>query len=151
MSDLAITRAKIVSLLEEVAGIGLVHPYERYAATEQKLKALYVTGEQLEGWFVRRLSTSVTAPALKARIVIHRWRIRGYMALADADMSEIAFDERIEAIRAKFDESTSLGGVCETTHVDGLAGIQLDESAPVMFAGVLCHGARFSLFTRHRE
>lgn len=151
MADLVTTRAAIVAVLEGVAGIGRVHSFERYAKAEGKLREIYTIGGRLEGWFVRRTATRVTAPALRIRTVIHRWRIRGYMGLEDAEQSELAFDARLEAIRAAFDASTTLGGVCETTHVDDLAGAQLEDSSPVMFAGVLCHGARFALSTRHRE
>lgn len=154
MSDLVATRAAIVALLGGVTGIGRVHSFERYASNERGLRALYEIDGRLEGWFVRRLRTRVTAPALGIRTVIHTWRIRGYRALDDDTQSELAFDAELELIRAAFDESTTLGGVCETTHVDGPdgpAGIQIEEHAPVLFAGVLCHGARLALNTRHRE
>jgi hypothetical protein len=32
---------------------------------------------------------------------------------------------------------------------EGDAGVQVPESGPVMFAGVLCHAARLTLATRH--
>jgi hypothetical protein len=151
VSDLAATRAAIVATLSGVADIGRVHSFERYDRAEKDLKALYLYEGRLQGWFVRRLSTRVISPAKGIRTVINRWRIRGYRALDDSVQSEILFDATIEAIRAAFDASSTLGGVVETTHVDDLAGIQLEDSSPVMFASVLCHGARLALSTRHRE
>ena len=151
MSDLATTRAAIVGILTGVTGIGRVHSYERYARNNKDLKDLYEIDGRLEGWFVRRISTRSQSPALKITSTVHRWRIRGYRALDDSAQREILFDTTIEQIRAAFAADATLGGVVQTINVDDLAGVQVDDSSPVMFAGVLCHGVRLSLSTRHRE
>lgn len=167
MSSLVEIRAAIVARLESVEGIGRVHDYERYAENMKKLKDLYLVPAvpadpeadppvlaqkaYLQGFFVRRISTSVSAPALNSKTVRHRWRIRGYRALDDDGSSELAFDAVLEDIRAAFAADVTLGGVVDTTHVGPEAGLQLEESAPLIFADVLCHGARFSLITEHCE
>lgn len=69
------------------------------------------------------------------------------MSLDDETQSELAFDNLIEAARDAFREDETIGGAVETTTVDGQAGLQLDDSGPSMFAGVLCHHARLSLAT----
>ncbi|MCP4700274.1 MAG: hypothetical protein GY862_25995 [Gammaproteobacteria bacterium] len=45
----------------------------------------------------------------------------------------------------------TLGGVVCSTVDDSQAGIQIVDSMPVMFAGVLCHSAKLKLNTWHEE
>jgi len=74
------------------------------------------------------------------------------MSLDDADSTELTFDTLIESIRDAFRDDDSLGGLIFSTVIDNKsnqAGVQVDETAPVLFAGVLCHSARLSLTTRH--
>lgn len=151
--SLATTRAAIAAAVAAVPDIGRVHQYERYAADLSALRKHYsasIAGaEQLRGWFVRRVSTAETSPAVGRRATTHEWEIRGYMALADAAASEYEMDALIEALREVFRIDETLGGAVASTVTDEAAGIQVVESGPVLFAGVLCHGARLQLFTRH--
>lgn len=153
MTALALIRAAIVAKLETVPGIGRVHGYERFADRKSELADLYVAGGQLLGWNVRRIATAETSPAIGRTVVTHRWRIRGFMALADEAASEIAFDTLIEAIGDAFRDDDTLGGTVATCIVEEgsapQAGIQVEDSGPVDFAGVLCHAAQLSLATRH--
>ncbi|ATE60167.1 hypothetical protein [Thauera sinica] len=159
MSHLDTVRAAIVARLQSVANIGAVHDYQRYAADLARMKALYVSEiggkSQVRGWYVSRVSRVETAPFIGRRAVTCGWVIRGYMALADADESEITFDNLVESICDTFRADETLGGTVATTSFAGRdndgpeqVGPQAPEIGPVMFAGVLCHAARLELITR---
>ena len=151
MPTIAQIRAAIVAKLAAVPEIGVVHDYERWAKREADFAVLYVSGGQVRGWHVRKLSTRRQSPARGRYIVTHRWQIRGFMALDDAAATEKTFDDLVEAVELAFQADTDLGGVVGITIVDDEAGIQVVESIPVLFAGVLCHSARLILNTRHSE
>ena len=142
-------RDAIHAKLSGVAGIGIVHKFERYLKREAELMAAYVSGGTLKGWNIRRISSLENFRAVSRYVVTHRWRISGYRAIDDAVESELLFDALLEAIRDAFrtDETLGLTDVI-TILPEGQAGIQLEDSGPVMFAGVLCHGARLALSTR---
>lgn len=144
-----------VAKIAAIPDIGKVHGHERYAAQQADMKALYVATiagrDQLRGWFVRRVRTGETSDALGRYVVTHTWDIRGYLALEDGAASEKAFDALIEAIRDAYRSDENLGGLVSSTVVDEGAGVQVEESAPVLFAGVLCHSARLKLYTRHYQ
>lgn len=156
MPTLTQIRDAIQGVLAGVPGIGPVHKFERYLKREAELQALYVSGGQLKGWLIRRLSTREQALAVGRTVVTHRWQIRGYRAIDDATQSELAFDDTIEAIRDAFRADETLGGLVkgleESAGQGGdVAGVQLADSGPVLFAGVLCHAARLSLTTWHEQ
>lgn len=155
MPTLADIRAAIVARLGTVADIGLVHDYQRYATDSAAFASLYTTTisgrRQIRGWWVSRTATTESSPALGRYIVTHTWRIHGYMSLDDAAATEKTFDTLVEAVRDAFRQDDNLGGVVDGTVIDEGAGLQLEEQAPVMFCGVLCHAARLTLRTRHNE
>ena len=149
-----------------------VHRYERYAAREGDLRAHYLspaTGVEkkapgiLIGWHVRRVSTVELEGDSQYTRTAHRWRALAIMALndpvpgkpeaAEFEPSEIVFDRMLECVRAKFREDDALIDpdddelLAETTRYEGRQGFQIDDSGPVMFAGVLCHMARCSIVT----
>lgn len=143
-------RAAIVAKISSVPGIGRVHGHERYLQDQEQLKALYVSGDQLLGWYAQRQKTAESSPSLGRYIEQTRWKIQGFMGLADdeADPSELRFDALIEALRDAFRRDETLGGTVSSTVLpDGTAGLQLEASGPVVFCGHLCHGATFSLTT----
>lgn len=150
------TRAAIVAALRAVPGIGAVHDHEPYANQNTTLRALYVVqtddGEQLRGWYVRRVSFRVVRNGGGRPRVFTTWQIRGFMALSEEAGSELAFDALVDAVRGAFDADPSMGGaVLSTLSADGEVGAQLSASGPVMFAGVLCHAADMTLTTETIE
>ncbi|MFZ5530296.1 MAG: hypothetical protein ACOY4U_04500 [Pseudomonadota bacterium] len=155
MTTLAEIRAAIVAKLGAVTNAGTVHSYERFAKTEKELRALYEYGvapsNRILGWHVRRVAKSEKSHATGRCVVVNTWQIRGVMGFDDADQSEILFDNLVEAIGDAFRPDDALGGVAETAleDMDGIAGIQVEDSGPVMFAGMLCHSAKLKLVTRH--
>lgn len=147
-------RAAIVAEMSAITGIGIVHDYERYAAREGDFRTLYLydlgAGEkQIRGWYVRRRSTVQTREVMGSHEDIHQWLIRGFMAIDDAAASEKAFDTLIEAVRERFRVNNNLGGVINSIYSPEGKGVELAESQPVLFGGVLCHSARLHLSTSH--
>lgn len=156
MSTLAAIRAAIVAMHQAVPGVGQVHDRERYLRTEDKFSELYVydpaggAARQLRGWWWRRVSTEEKTIGTGTTMNVHTWQCRGYMALNDAEASELAFDELIEAFRAAVRADPSIGGVCEQSPYmdgDGTDGVQVVDAGPVTFCGVLCHSAVLQLRT----
>lgn len=112
--SLATIRAVILTTLQAIPNIGQVHNYERFAKGEKDFRALYqsVPDGPILGWHVRRVSTEQTALDVDdpdQRQDRHTWEIRGFMALSDADASELTFDALIEAIREAFRLDDTLG------------------------------------------
>ena len=150
---IAAVRTAIAARLSSVADIGVVHAYERYSTDLAGLKQLYWSAahNQVRGWFIRRFQTRESGNIQAHTIEQARWRIVGVMSLVDAAVTELAFDALLERIRDAFAADETLGGtVDQCTDPDsrqGEAYIQIDDAGPVMFGGVLCHGARLRLST----
>ncbi len=156
MSDLETIRLAIGVVCKRVPDIGIVQPYERYVKTENKFRALYQVGEEpqreIRGWFIRRGATRRAAYLRSQVKVEHDWQIRGFLGLQDEKASEIIMDGLVESLAREFLRDLSLGGTVDAARDDGQPlGAQLVESGPYMFAGVLCHGVRLDLMTRHVE
>lgn len=151
MSVLQLHRIAIVDMLEAVAGIGIVHPEEPYAKTQAAFQAAYQWeqpdgSKQLRGWFLRRTGTSEVTLGVGRVLNSFNWRIQGFMALQTPG-SGIEFDELVESIRKAFRNDETLGGVAQPGPLNKPTGVQVVDSSPVMFAGVLCHGAALQLQT----
>lgn len=151
MATVEQTRDAIAVKLGGVPGAGIVHRFERYATKQSDFRTLFEIDGQVRGWTVRRVATREESPAVGRWRVTHRWQIRVYMSLDDAAESEVAFDNLVEAARDAFRADETLGGLIDDTVSGPVSGLQLDDSGPVMFAGVLCHAARLTLHTRHTQ
>lgn len=148
-------RTQLRALIAAVPNIGQVHDRERYVREEAKFRQLYLYTpaggqEQLRGWWLRRSGTEERSLAVGRTLNVHTWQIRGYMTLNDEQASELAFDALIEASRDAVRADPTLGGVCMQSPLAGgnnTDGLQVLESAPVLFCGVLCHSALLELKT----
>lgn len=146
-------RAAIIATMTSIADIGHVHSFERYAAQEGDFRTLYLYNlgggaKQIRGWYVRRVA-SRQIHSLQGVDDLHTWRIRGFRAIDDATQSEIAFDAHVEALRERFEAGITLADTVLTTIDENGDGVTLEESEPVLLAGVLCHSARLRLVTRN--
>lgn len=154
MSQPAI-RDALKALFLTVPNVGQVHRYERYFRDESKFKDCYVYTpaggtKQLRGWWLRRKATQESSLGVGRTLEVNTWSIRGYMSLNDEAESELEFDAVIEAMRDKVRADPTLGGICEQSPLndgDNTDGLQLLDSAPVLFCGVLCHSAVMELRT----
>lgn len=147
-------RNAIVAEMQAIANIGIVHGYERYAAREGDFRTFYLYDlgagvQQIRGWYVRRRSTVQTREVMGSHEDVHQWLIRGFMAIDDAAASEKTFDDLIEVVRERFRVNNNLGGLIASIYSPDGKGVELAESQPVLFGGVLCHSARLHLSTSH--
>lgn len=148
-------RAAIKTTLQGVSNIGQVHDYERYAENMPGFRALYqstIAGSaQVRGWYVRRLARQANSNSLGRFVITTTWRIAGFMSFDDANASEKTFDTLCDAVVAAFIANETLSGVVDCVVVGDVAGLQIDDTGPVMFGGVLCHSMRGRLLTQHFE
>lgn len=164
MTTLAEIRAAIVAKIGMVPDVGVVHGFERYSKQERDFAALFMwqpprppeepqPAKELRGWFVRRLSRREYEKNATTLRVETGWTIRGFMALQDARASELIMDALVEQLCFAFRVDLTLGGLVENIPAtEGEpSGLQLVESAPFMFGGVLCHGVQLSLTTVHYQ
>lgn len=152
MSRLDVVRDAIITQLSGVPNIGKVHPYERFATNAKAFRELYVENDKLLGWYVRRIGTREISVGEGVNHIIVRWRITGLMAIDDVSQSELTFDNLIEDSRDQFRADRTLGGsVIDSRDLSQAGaseiGLQLEDSGPVTFCGVLCHSAKLGLVT----
>lgn len=145
MSEHRIIRQAIAAKLQSVVGIGNVFEFERFCDKEKPFRDLYAAGASLEGWHIRRVGRREDAANNE---VFTDWEIRGFKALADADETELIFDDRIDAINDAFRADPTLGRVVLYPKDDAPVVPELADSGPVMFSGVLCHACKLKLTTR---
>ena len=148
-------RAAIKATLEKVPNSGVIHEYERFSKDPKSFSAMYLKNNALLGWHIRRLNISEQKFSSMYNRVTITWRIRGFAGLVDGAGSELVFDELIDNIRAAFRRLPVLcdqaGEELAKTVVNGQAGVQVQNSEPVMFAGVLAHRVTLALTTEHLE
>lgn len=159
MATLAVVRAAIKAVLNGVGAVGIINDYERWAQERSKLATEYIYDlgggqKRLQGLFIAWRGRTEGSPGLGRSTLTDRWELRYFWALKDADQSEIAFDNKIEAICNAFRADPTLGVAdvnCDLGNDDESAPafIQVKEKNHVLFCDVLCHHARMELFTRH--
>ncbi|MDR0225188.1 MAG: hypothetical protein LBI66_02110 [Burkholderiaceae bacterium] len=157
MSALALQRNAIVALLDSVPQIGIVQDRERHAASDGELAALFTYTPpaggtaHIRGWWLRRASTAEHGISTARTVSVHQWTVHGYLAIADAQASELLLDELVEQFRALVRADPSLGGTCQPGPLAGsddrTDGVQVVAAEPVDFAGVRCHSVVLQLRT----
>lgn len=153
VATLAQIRAAINTIMVGVSNVGVVNDYERFAKSGDDFRAMYFSGahSQIRGWFIRFVGREERSPYQNRYVVTNRWQIRGYMSLDDSAGTEKTFNSLVETVVLEFRANDTLGGVVDTLIINDVAGAQVEDAGPVMFAGVLCHSARLALRTRHCE
>ncbi|HEY9081340.1 hypothetical protein [Magnetovibrio sp.] len=153
MATLSQIRAAIQALIAANDASSTVHDFERYAEDEDEFRLMFVDGatDRINAWIIRRVSQKVASPSMGRDIVTNRWQVRKYLSFEDDQASEKTFDDQLEVVRKAIRADDDLGGLIDTMTLNEAAGLQVDDSGPVMFSGVLCHSARCTLFTQHYE
>lgn len=145
-------RAAIVAKLQGVPLVGRVHDLEPWGRTQADFESAYVYTlpdgtQQLRGWFVRRVRTREVESAIGRVVNEHDWQLRLFMSLDSAQRSEITFDTLVEAVRKAVRTDLTLGGAVQPPASSRATGLQLTDSTPAMFVGVLCHAATLAMTT----
>jgi len=151
MSD-AIIRQKIFELLagqEDLVDpafasstLGMIHKYERWTNDWNVFLNFFKDPEtgRIFGWEIRRMSRPAEKLGGGEEQLTHFYRIKGYMALQDADQTELLFNAAIDALCDIFRGNHTLDNVC---HDAGPMAVDLIEER--FFGNVLCHYAELRL------
>lgn len=144
-----VIRNAIATVLATVPDIGVIHGYERYTDKTRDFREFYQRDGKILGWSIRRIGFSEIVETDTVSTVRSRWQIKGYRSLDDDMATEIEFDELVDLVADVFRAKPTLDGAVAATGARGETPIQLEDSGPVRFAGVLCHEVRLSLLTEH--
>ena len=138
--------AAIKTIMLGVSGVEIVHEYQRFAADWTKFLSLFKdSSDRINGWMITRESTPEdrdTYPTLRRQ---HRFVIRGFYGLNDAEASETTFQTLVERIQTAFDVDPVLGGT-----VINSEPLQVDKVDARVFGSVLCHYAELSIAAHER-
>lgn len=135
-------RQQIYTILSGVPGVGKVYDYERWSVDWTKFVTLFQDSAsgRILGWEMSRVAVESQFLSRVEEEVTHRFVIKGYLGLKDADATEKLFNGLIEAIRAAFRGNVTLNGVAE---------LATPLTAPIIdvrtFGSVLCHYAELHL------
>jgi hypothetical protein len=151
----AAIRTQIRAVMAAVADVGVVHEYQRYGKDMPALRAFYFSAphQQIRGWYIQRTSTAETGRIHTRSVECIKWNIHGFMSLDDSAESEKTMDTLIESLRTAFRTNDTLNGTVAQCTIPAPNGgskeshLQLEDFGPVMFASVLCHAAKCSLYT----
>jgi hypothetical protein len=135
MSESAI-RQKLFDILSSVPGVGRVYDYERWTADWTKFLELFKDSSsgRILGWEISRNAVESQFLSRVEEEATHRFVIKGYLGVKDADATEKLFNGLIEVIRAAFRGNVTL---------DGVAELASPLTVPIIdvrtFGSVLCH------------
>ncbi|MDA8137923.1 MAG: hypothetical protein M0036_04645 [Desulfobacteraceae bacterium] len=139
MSDATIRAALKARLDARGAGIGRVHDYERWTVQANDFLHLFQdpATRKVFGWEIVRTGVRVERVAMRRYKFIHRYVLRGYYGLSDADATEKTAHALADAIMLDL-TLTRLTG----TEKDLAPELRMDTR---LFGHVLCHVAEITL------
>ena len=143
----------IYAKLTAIAGIGIVHTYERQVVETSKFILLFkdATG-RICGWEITRGAASEHQRGAFFRH--HQFVLKGYMGLQDATASSLAFQELCEEICNAFRAADPATAGATWNYRNGdeqtASPAQIESINDRMFGGVLCHCAEISLSVTER-
>jgi hypothetical protein len=129
-------RQQIYTIISGVPGVGKVYDYERWSVDWTKFVTLFQdpASGRILGWEMSRVAVESQFLSRVEEETTHRFVIKGYLGLKDADATEKMFNGLIEAIRAAFRGNVTLNGAAE---------LATPLTAPIIdvrtFGSVLCH------------
>lgn len=136
-------RTAIYEVLDNIAGIGIVHDYERWSADWSRYLDLFTTQiggiRQVRGWTIGYSGTAESDQVQLdgGELRSSRWVVRGYMGWDDSRETEKDFQDLVEdVLDALDDESTTLHDPADYYDI-GPATAPVVEAR--VFGSVLCH------------
>lgn len=148
MSSETTIRARVKTVLETVANIGIVHDRERYAADWTALTALFKqtisSVDQIRGWTISLLEVSENVENFQGSgfgdtfKYNYTYRLQGLMTLNDTEpeknLTEKDFAILVLAVVEALNTDSTLNASRESGPI--VASVRTE---PRMFAGILCH------------
>ncbi|MGA2332302.1 MAG: hypothetical protein ABSG75_11135 [Syntrophales bacterium] len=141
----ALVRAQIVSIMQGVAGIGIVHDYERWTRSLAEFITFMTLSGHVNGWMVHRQSTPAAYDTVASLRLTHTYKISGIGELDDANASERTWQALTEAIFAAFKSNITLNGAA-LRHLQ----IQIDNVDTMDYGSRLFHTAELSLVVEEK-
>ncbi len=136
-------RSQLKTILEGVAGIGIVHDYQRWEIEADGFRTLFVSGGRINVWMITRDASREGELAQNQHYRRHQVRIIGLYALDDSDATEKTFSDLLESVCDTLRQSNDIGGNAESS---GPPQVIRDDHA--RFAGTLCHYGEVTLEVR---
>lgn len=137
--SLATQRSAILSILQGVTDIGVVHDYERWLNDWNRYLETFSTTiggiKRIQGWTITRESTGETPFVQSQNQRGHIWVIRGYRGLDDTAGSETSFQDLCESVCSELRRRPTLNGTAERD--SGPPQVRVVEHR--LFGGVTCH------------
>ena len=153
--SIAAIREQIKTILSGVAGIGVIHDYERWSIDWNKFLDHYKDSDgRINGCAFAREKCVKKQMTMGETEKAHVFVIRRITGLKDSEATGIIFDDHLEilgdAFKCSTSEEESLNGTCRTINPDwgpmaDAVGLQIEIIEPRMVGGVLCHYAECRL------
>lgn len=140
-------REQIALTLSNVDGIGVVHQYQRWVSTWEKLLDLFQDAEgRINACMITRQKTAAERQTMPLVNREHTFIIKWVYGLKDSAASELVFQDLLEAAQDQFENEYSLGGF-----VLNSGPLQINIVENRMFGKVLCHYAETELPATERK
>ena len=148
MSNYAAIKTALTAAVSAVSSTGVVYPRKRWAPDWKSFIEVFRDPDdhdRINGWCVSRMASPETYLQNRESERKHRFLIRGYYGLCDADDTETIFDGIVEdvcdALRGNYD----LGGACEMLYAP--TTLKIEERR---FGSILCHVADIQIEAQER-
>lgn len=141
--SLATIRTALKAAIESVTDVGVVTDFEPLATRQEHFETYFKAPAlaYVQGWTITREATLERGHVTQANQSAHLMVIRGYRALSIDGSTEKAFQDLVEAVRARLrlEQRDQLGGVAM---VDP-PSVRIFQ--PLTFAGYLVHYVEITL------
>ncbi|KKL13388.1 hypothetical protein LCGC14_2526260 [marine sediment metagenome] len=132
----AAIRDEIATQLATVSGIGQTHNRWRFWKDRGGKITLAFSSDILNVWFIRRVGVESVAKSGGAVTRTHIFDLAGFYEFDDANESETTFQNLIDGVMDKFDDSANLG---LSNTGDQTESAELIEFGDEMLGDHLCH------------
>lgn len=150
---------QIKNLISSVTGIGRVHTFKRWGATDKDFEAFAATGGRINAWFISRQSTAERWLTTGEFNRAHVFALQGVYGLKDAEATEETFQALVDRVAGRFRSDAgrtlndtveslapSFGEIAAQSEVAGAeGGLQITAVEHRMFHDILVHWAECRL------
>ncbi len=156
MSAPSVIRAALKTVIETVAGVGVVFDYERTAIVAGDLQVAFaytVAGPHtMRGWEIMLRDTLGVKSTSRTNMIYQTWELHALRTVVPHDnTSEVEFDDMLSTVREAINDSANLGGAVESLISDELTGLQTSDRDKALIGDELCHVAVLFLTTQTFE
>lgn len=145
-------RARIKTVIESVANVGVVHNRLRFTKNGADVKEFFTVNiggvTTIRGWeiqlrrVVQATETFQGSGDAETTAVSYFYMLRGFASFVDVDASEITFDALVLAIIKALEEDATLDAYVWERETPAVTETVFSE---VMMADVLCHSVEMTL------